>query len=160
MSVSVWLRVGDLFGSLTVKQFSNKLKMPWIDCVFVLVLKHWLCRLSCQGLYLRSVSYCTKQQCQQQQKSLTNKEQEKKLDNYGRKVESEGFRPGWYISTTIYCRDIPFWSETLEILHAAEEVMQVTSGTRLCKVITSVVLWLGRLSRTQEAKSSNLKSVT
>ena len=28
--------------------------------------------------------------------------------------QGEGFRPEWYISTMIYGRDIPFWSETLK----------------------------------------------
>ena len=28
----------------------------------------------------------------------------------------EGFRPEWYFSTMTYSRDIPFWSETLDIL--------------------------------------------
>ena len=28
----------------------------------------------------------------------------------------EGFRPEWYISTMTYSQDIPFWSETLNII--------------------------------------------
>ena len=29
----------------------------------------------------------------------------------------EGFRPEWYILTIYHCRDIPIWSETLDIQH-------------------------------------------
>ena len=29
----------------------------------------------------------------------------------------EGFRPEWYISTLYHCRDISFWSETLDAYH-------------------------------------------
>ena len=34
---------------------------------------------------------------------------------YRRWNDFEGFRPEWYISSVYHCRDIPFWSETLDL---------------------------------------------
>ena len=37
------------------------------------------------------------------------------LPRNGMRENIEGFRPEWYFSTLYHCRDLPFWSETLNI---------------------------------------------
>ena len=38
------------------------------------------------------------------------------------KQHIDGFRPEWYILTIYHCRDIPFWSETLDMVSAECDV--------------------------------------
>ena len=61
-------------------------------------------------------------------------------------VQIEGFRPEWCISSMIYSRDIPFWSETLKILYNQQkQSSSTTSRNRLLQ--TTKVLPHGFSSR-------------
>ena len=48
----------------------------------------------------------------------------------------EGFRPEWYISTMIYSRDAPFWSETFDIYYC----IFLGGWTKTSKTIIEVLI--------------------